>query len=144
LREVEETGMNPVTVAELAAALIAVFEGCRLTAYQDSGGVWTIGIGHTTGVAEGQVITMAQAQAFFAEDQAPLLAKVGAGKGIADAAALVSFGFNCGMGALERVMAGQATLDQFVHDGHGNVLPGLVARRHLEETLMLYGQQVST
>jgi lysozyme len=136
--------MNPVTVAELAAALIAVFEGCRLTAYQDSGGVWTIGIGHTAGVVEGQVITMAQAQAFFAEDQSPLLAKVAGVSSIADAAALVSFGFNCGMGALERVMAGQATLDQFVHDAHGNVLPGLVARRNLEETLMLLGQQVSS
>ena len=135
--------MNPVTVAELAAALIAVFEGCRLTAYRDPGGVWTIGIGHTAGVVAGQVITMAQAQAFFAEDQAPLFAKVGAGRGIADAAALVSFGFNCGLGALDRVMAGQATLDQFIHDARGNILPGLVARRNLEETLMLLGQQVS-
>jgi lysozyme len=137
--------MNPVTVAELAAALIAVFEGCRLKAYQDSGGVWTIGIGHTgADVTPGLIISQAEAQALFEKDQAPLLSKVGAAKGIADAAALVSFGFNCGIGSLERVMAGQATLDQFVHDGHGNVLPGLVARRHLEETLMLLGQQVST
>jgi lysozyme len=137
--------MNPVTVAELAAALIVVFEGCRLMAYEDSGGVWTIGIGHTgADVTPGMVITQAEAQALFEKDQAPLLAKVGAAKGVADAAALVSFGFNCGIGALERVMAGQATLDQFVHDGHGNVLPGLVARRRLEETLMLLGQQVST
>jgi lysozyme len=29
------------------------FEGCSLTSYQDSGGVWTIGWGHTTGVAPG-------------------------------------------------------------------------------------------
>jgi lysozyme len=137
--------MNPVTVAELAAALIAVFEGCRLMAYQDSGGVWTIGIGHTgADVTPGMVITQAEAQALFEKDQAPLLAKVGSGKGVADAAALVSFGFNCGIGALERVMAGQATLDQFVKDHKGDVLPGLVARRRLEETLMLLGQQVST
>lgn len=30
--------------------LIKSFEGCRLTAYQDSAGVWTIGYGHTSGL----------------------------------------------------------------------------------------------
>ena len=30
--------------------LIKQFEGCRLTAYKDSVGVWTIGYGHTGGV----------------------------------------------------------------------------------------------
>ncbi len=130
--------MNPVTLAEFAAALIAVFEGCRLVAYQDSGGVLTIGIGHTKDVTAGQVITDAQAQAFFAEDQAPLLALV-AGRPILEAAALVSFGFNCGMGALERVLAGQDTIGNPKHgtDRKGNLLPGLVARRRLEETMIL-------
>ncbi len=130
--------MNPVTLAELAAALIAVFEGCRLTSYQDSGGVWTIGIGHTKGVAAGQAITTEQAQEFFAEDQSPLLALV-AGRPILEAAALVSFGFNVGQGALERVLAGQDTIGNPKHatDRHGNLLPGLAARRRLEETMIL-------
>lgn len=132
--------MNPVTTAELAAALIAVFEGCKLTSYQDSGGVWTIGIGHTKGVTAGQTITMQQAQQFFAEDQAPLLAKV-QGLPVIEAAALVSFGFNCGLGALEEVLAGHAFVTQFVHDRKGNPLPGLVTRRTLEEALMNLGQQ---
>lgn len=37
--------------------LIKKFEGCRLAAYKDSSGVWTIGYGHTRGVAAGQTIT---------------------------------------------------------------------------------------
>lgn len=44
------------------------FEGCKLTAYQDSVGVWTIGFGHTSGVYEGQVITQEQADEFLLSD----------------------------------------------------------------------------
>lgn len=131
-----------VTVQELGSALIASFEGCRLAAYQDSGGVWTIGIGHTKGVAAGQVITMAQAQAFFAEDQAQLFILV-AGRPVLEAAALASFGFNCGASALKEVMAGHSLLTQFVHDVKGNVLPGLLTRRILEETLIALSQDVN-
>ncbi len=138
-----------VTTAELAAALIAVFEGCRLAAYQDSGGVWTIGIGHTGGVTQGMVITQAEALQFFAADQAPLLAKVAAlNLSIAESAALVSFGFNCGIGALERVIVGYSigTSDgmpailAYNHAG-GQVVAGLAARRSLENTLIRLGQQ---
>lgn len=32
---------------QIAAKLIEGFEGRRYTAYQDQGGVWTIGVGHT-------------------------------------------------------------------------------------------------
>ena len=41
-----------MNVATLAAALIASWEGCRLVAYPDSGGVWTIGWGETNGITE--------------------------------------------------------------------------------------------
>ena len=37
-------------------ALIKKFEGCELTAYQCSAGVWTIGYGHTKSVTEGMEI----------------------------------------------------------------------------------------
>jgi lysozyme len=37
--------------------LIKAFEGCRLKAYQDGGGVWSIGYGETLGVVEGMVWT---------------------------------------------------------------------------------------
>jgi lysozyme len=132
--------MNPVNVGELASALIAVFEGCKLSAYQDSGGVWTIGIGHTEGVKQGDVITIEQARAFFVGDQAALLSKV-SGLPVLEGAALVSFGFNCGLGALQEVMSGHALISQFVHDAKGHVLPGLVTRRGLEELLLLMGQE---
>jgi lysozyme len=42
--------------------LLKHFEGCELTAYQDSVGVWTIGYGHTKGVHEGMTITQEQAE----------------------------------------------------------------------------------
>lgn len=39
------------------------FEGCRFKAYQDIVGVWTIGYGFTEGVKEGDVMTLAEANA---------------------------------------------------------------------------------
>jgi len=48
--------------------LIKQFEGCRLTAYQDSTGLWTIGYGHTKDVSAGQKITQKQADKFLRED----------------------------------------------------------------------------
>jgi lysozyme len=41
--------------------LIADFEGCRLQPYQCSAGVWTDGIGNTSGVVPGKTITERQA-----------------------------------------------------------------------------------
>jgi lysozyme len=46
------------------------FESCRLTAYQDGVGVWTIGYGHTAGVKPGDRITLYQAEQFLHEDLA--------------------------------------------------------------------------
>lgn len=48
--------------------LIQEFEELRLDAYQDGGGVWTIGWGHTRGVQEGDRISISQADEFFRED----------------------------------------------------------------------------
>lgn len=48
--------------------LITTFEGCKLHAYDDGGGVWTIGYGHTRGVSPGMTITQAQAEQFLHED----------------------------------------------------------------------------
>lgn len=46
-----------LSISNNGLSLIKRFEGCRLTAYQDSIGIWTIGYGHTSGVAKGQTIT---------------------------------------------------------------------------------------
>jgi|ERR1700677_215436 len=49
-------------------ALTESFEGCKLAAYQDSKGVWTLGFGHTAGVRAGQVCDQEQADAWLLED----------------------------------------------------------------------------
>lgn len=47
----------------IAAAFIRQFEGCRLTAYQDQRGVWTIGYGSTgPDVVSGTTWTLEQAE----------------------------------------------------------------------------------
>jgi lysozyme len=43
------------------------FEGRSLVAYQDSGGIWTIGYGHTP-ARLGQTCALAQAEAWLAQD----------------------------------------------------------------------------
>lgn len=128
-----------VTIAEMASALIRVFEGVSLTSYQDSGGVWTIGFGHTgPDVVKGMTITLPQAEGLLVRDEAQLF-KMVEGRKTLTAAALVSFGYNCGAAALQRVLDGHATPTDFVHDKNKRVLPGLVARRHLEELLIIIG-----
>ena len=49
-------------------ALIKFFERCRLTAYRDTGGVWTIGYGHTKGVRSGLIWTQNQADSALLTD----------------------------------------------------------------------------
>lgn len=49
-------------------SLLKKFEGCKLTAYRDGGGILTIGYGHTHGVIEGMVITQEQADKYLIED----------------------------------------------------------------------------
>ena len=49
-------------------ALIKKFEGCELTAYQCSAGVWTIGYGHTKGVEKGMTISKESAEEMLIEE----------------------------------------------------------------------------
>jgi lysozyme len=72
--------MVRTTSAAGRAALVAR-EGCRLSAYRDSAGVPTIGVGHTgragpPPVALGMTITRNEAEAIFAADLAPFEAAV--------------------------------------------------------------------
>ena len=41
------TGMVLMNLGYNGTKILKFFEGCKLTAYQDSVGVWTIGYGHT-------------------------------------------------------------------------------------------------
>jgi lysozyme len=131
--------------------LIKSFEGLRLQAYADSGGVWTIGYGHTNGVEKGQTITEQQADEFLREDVE------WAEKAVSDVvqvtltpnqfAALVSFVFNVGNVAFadstllacvnRQNFAGAA--DQFQRWTYAGslYLPGLARRREAEKALFL-------
>jgi len=140
-----------VTLTELASALIASFEGPPpmnsqglYIPFQNGGGAWTIGKGHTKGItASTPPATQAEVDEWFAEDQAPLFGFVGK-LPLLEAAALVSFGFNCGLGALQDVLAGRGVVEHYCHDAKENVEPGLKTRRHLEAVLMALGQQMTS
>jgi lysozyme len=80
--------------------LIRSFESLRLEAYDDGGGVWTVGWGSTRGVTPGMVITRERAEQMFADDLAEAEASLDAlvdvklSQGQRDA--LASFVFNLG------------------------------------------------
>jgi lysozyme len=84
-------------------ALIADLEGCRLTPYQCSAGVWTSGIGHTAGVVPKRDITEREAAANLVADvlnterRLAVCVPVTMPQQVYDA--LVSFSFNVGTGA---------------------------------------------
>lgn len=84
--------------------LIKSFEGCRLEAYQDSVGIWTIGYGHIDGVAEGDTCTSEEADEFLRKDlnraETCVDKSVAAPLTQGEFDALVSFVFNLGCGAL--------------------------------------------
>ena len=134
--------------------LLKQFEGCRLTAYQDSVGVWTIGFGTTTGVKEGQTISQVKAEEYLRFDLAIFekavteSLKVPVNQNQFDA--LVSFTYNVGVSAFrsstllnlinektdKKVVA--AEFSKWVKAGN-QTLPGLVSRRKAESELFLKG-----
>jgi lysozyme len=128
------------------------FEGCRLVAYQDVAGIWTIGYGHTgTDVVEGVVITQAQAVSLLVSDVAAAAACVNHAVEVPitqdEFDALVDFTFNAGRGAfvtstlLRKLNVGdlQAAAAQFSRwvNAGGKPVSGLVRRRAAEEELFL-------
>ena len=87
---------------------IQSFESCRLTAYKDVAGVWSVGWGHTSGVYEGMKITQAQADEMFRKDLKSYEDAVNAlGFTLTPQQfdALVSFSYNCGKGNLKNLVA---------------------------------------
>ena len=55
-------------ISKLAFEKIKEFEGCKLQAYQDAAGVWTIGYGHTYNVREGDRISQWYADDLLKDD----------------------------------------------------------------------------
>ena len=129
--------------------LIKEYEGCRLQAYQDLVGVWTIGYGCTTDVEPGQIITQAEAEQRLLDD---LKASEDCVNGAVivplaenEFDALVSFVFNLGCKQF-RGSTLLRKLNNSDYDGAalefrrwdkagGQVLAGLTRRRAAEERL---------
>jgi lysozyme len=119
------------------------FEACRLTAYQDSVGVWTIGYGHTKGVKRGDKITQQQADEYLRADLATYEAAANQCKRLDTQGkfdAVVDFMFNCGVKAFngstlkKYIESGRKTYEiqeQFLRwvNAGGKKLGGLVSRR---------------
>ncbi|HBN1092008.1 TPA: lysozyme [Enterobacter cloacae] len=137
-------------------ALIKQFEGCKLTAYQDSVGVWTIGYGWTQPVdgkpiRAGMTIKQETAERLLKtglvsyESDVSRLVKVGLTQGQFDA--LVSFTYNLGARSLStstllrKLNAGDyaGAADEFLrwNKAGGKVPNGLTRRREAERDLFL-------
>jgi lysozyme len=128
-------------------ALTESFESCELTAYQDSGGVWTIGWGHTgPEVHEGLQWSQVQADSQLMTDTASATSCVNRCVTTAltqqEFDALVDFVFNCGCPKfssstmLRLLNSGNyrdasAQFDLWDHVS-GQVVAGLLRRREAE------------
>lgn len=125
-------------------------EGCKLFAYLDTGGVWTIGVGHTgPEVVKGLSCTMEQVTKWLAEDVREAedainrLVKVPLTQNQFDA--LVSFVFNVGVNAFKgstmlQKLNGKdyvGASNQFPrwNKDNGRVITGLTKRRLLEQSV---------
>ncbi|WP_314140065.1 lysozyme [Buttiauxella noackiae] len=136
--------------------LIKQFEGCKLTAYQDSVGVWTIGYGWTRPVdgipvRVGMIIKQEVAERLLKtglvsyESDVSRLVKVSLTQGQFDA--LVSFTYNLGARSLStstllrKLNAGDyaGAADEFTrwNKAGGKELAGLTRRREAEKSLFL-------
>lgn len=143
-------------ISDKGISLIKQFEGCKLTAYQDSVGVLTIGYGWTQPVdgkpiRAGMTIKQETAERLLKtglvsyESDVSRLVKVGLTQGQFDA--LVSFTYNLGSRSLStstllrKLNAGDyaGAADEFLrwNKAGGKVLNGLTRRREAERALFL-------
>ena len=128
-------------------------EGVRLDAYQDTRGIWTIGVGHTAASGlpcprAGMTITRDEAEAILARDVIPCEAAVNslhASLTQAQFDALVSFAFNIGTaGFLRSTCARRLAVGDM--DGAARAMtlwcypPEIAARRRGEIRQFLTGE----
>jgi lysozyme len=132
-------------------ALIKKWEGCRLTAYKDIVGVWTVGYGSTgPHVKQGLTLTQDQADKLLQDDLDRFEASVDKNAPTASQNqfdAMVSLAFNIGTGAFEKstllrkLKAGDTAgaADAFLSwvNAGGRKVQGLVNRRADERRLFL-------
>lgn len=144
------------TILSLATDIIKKWEGCKLTAYRDSVGVWTIGYGHIKGVKRGDTCTQAQANEWLAAEtrafhDGVLRLTSGVPGTKHQHAAMICLSYNIGINGfrtstvLRRHRAARytAAADAFLMwnkgtvDGRKVVLKGLTNRRTAERALYL-------
>jgi lysozyme len=140
MRKISEVGVNFIIKEE---------GGIKTEAYLCQGGVWTIGVGHTGKVKQGDTITEERAKKLFDDDldycerAVNKYVKVDINQNMFDS--LVSFVFNVGIGAFK-----ESTLLEKINSkdfygaseefkrwkfSNGKVLPVLVRRRKRERNL---------
>lgn len=148
VRQINQAGLHLIEEFEGLSKKLA--DG-RIAAYLDCVGVPTIGYGHTKNVHPGLIITRQQAEEFLNQDlrvaEAGVQHLVKVSLNDNQFAALVSFGFNLGTGALAHstllrdLNSGnyQAAAAQFLrwNRAGGRVLSGLTRRREAERKLFL-------
>lgn len=139
----------------VAIDFIKAHEGCRLTAYTDSVGVWTVGWGSTGHqIVKGIVWTQEEADERLASDVAKVESSVrrllnDAVLSTEQMAALISFTYNLGEGALASsqlliciqhgdFLGAAKQFERWSHAG-GKELKGLLQRRFEEAVLFLKG-----
>ena len=146
------------TTSAAGRKFITEQEGNKLTAYKDTGGVWTIGVGHTSAagpppVSAGDTITAKESDEILARDLKNTEKAVTNAVDVALAShefdALVSLCFNVGPGGFAgstvvkklNVNDRPAAADAFLlwNKDNGVVVPGLTNRRKRERTLFLNG-----
>jgi lysozyme len=137
-------------VNQAGIALLTHFEGYRTQAYQDSKGVWTIGIGSTgPDIHLGLTWTDAQIHARFDTDvlrfENGVEALVGTPLTDNQFSALVCFAYNVGLGALTEShllkklnsgdYSGAASEFPRWDESGGHIVAGLLSRREAEQAL---------
>ncbi len=141
---------GPVNAA--CVTLVCFYEGLKLTAYQDSVGVWTIGYGHTgPDVRPGLTISRDQAVQLQQTDLNKAATGVDSCVSVSisqnQRGALTSFAFNLGIGNLQSStllrklnagdFSGAAAEFPRWNKAGGQVLAGLTKRRMAEQALFL-------
>lgn len=136
-------------ISDKGIELIKTFEGCKLTAYRDSVGVWTIGYGHTRGVRRGDVISMSKAIDYLREDLIPVereINNMGVSLQQGQYDALCSWIFNLGVGnfrssTMRKYILARKSSDEITaqmirwHRAGGKPLLGLKRRRVAEANM---------
>ena len=149
LRPNNNTIFSPKTIKR-TQEFIEREEGLRLKAYKDTGGVWTIGYGHTKNVKPDDKITKEEAEKFFIEDiqeHITPLKNVKISLSENEKIALVSFIYNVGPNAflkstlLKKLnnndkQGAAEEFNKWIYD-NGKIQNGLIKRRTNEKNLFL-------